>query len=251
MRYRLKAFGLHLAGSVTLLTLILGALLLGWYRWPGWYLAGALPILALVVVIDLALGPTLTFSVASPDKPGRVLARDVAVIVTVQLIALIYGAVTLWRGRPLYYTFSADRLEMVQASDIDADQSAFARTHNPEFAPHWYSRPRWVWAATPEDPEQAARIAEDAVFGGPDIIDMPRYFKPWEQGLPQLRVHLRRIDDIKYLSRSEKRTLARRVSERGLPVDQNDAILMWGGDRRLLVVFGREAVRPVAILRTD
>src|SRR6516162_3072566 len=103
MRFRITAFALHLLGSATALTLVLGALYLGWYRWPGWYLSSALHIVGIVVMVDLVLGPTLTLIVANPGKPRRELVRDVAIIVTVQLIALIYGATTLWGGRPLYY----------------------------------------------------------------------------------------------------------------------------------------------------
>src|SRR5215831_1950780 len=115
MRFRLKAFSLHLLGSCCALFIVLGALWLGWYRWPGWYLASALHIVGLLILVDLALGPTLTLIVANPGKPRRELARDIAVIVTVQIAALIYGGATLWGGRPLYYTFSFDRLEVVQA----------------------------------------------------------------------------------------------------------------------------------------
>ena len=58
MRFRLKAFGLHLLASACVLTCILGGLYLGWYRWPGWYLTSVLHVLIIVAVVDLALGPT-------------------------------------------------------------------------------------------------------------------------------------------------------------------------------------------------
>ena len=106
-------------------------------------------------------------------------------IAVVQLAALAYGTVTLWQGRPLYYTFSANRLETVQASDLEPPQVALARKENPAFAPHWYSLPRWVWAPLPEDPDKAMAIVNGATFGeGQDIIDMPRYFRPWDAALP-------------------------------------------------------------------
>src|SRR5690348_14097091 len=127
MKFRLSAFALHLLGSAGALSLVLGLLWMGWYRWPGWYLCGALHIVGLVILVDLIVGPTLTLVVASPTKTTRGLARDIGIIVAVQLTALIYGAVTLWGGRPLYYTFSANRLETVQASDIDADEAVLAR----------------------------------------------------------------------------------------------------------------------------
>ena len=155
MRFRLKAFGLHLLASACVLSVILGGLYLGWYKWPGWYLTAVGRILLIVCSVDLALGPTLTLIIANPKKPRRTLARDITMIAVVQLAALAYGTVTLWHGRPLYYTFSANRLETVQASDLEPRRLRSARKENPAFAPHWYSLPRWVWAPLPEDPDKA------------------------------------------------------------------------------------------------
>jgi hypothetical protein len=249
MRFRLKAFGLHLSASVTLLTVILGALYLGWYRWPGWYLTGALHVVVILAIVDLALGPSLTFIVANPRKPRRVLARDIGVIVIVQLAALVYGAATLWLARPLYYPFSVDRLQIVQASDLEAREIALARQQNPALAPHWYSLPRWIWAPLPEDPDEAAKIVGSTLFGGHDVVQMPRYFKSWEQGLPRLRQQLARIDDVKGLSTAERQAHRTRMSQLGLAPEQRNALLMWGDARRVLVIFDPGTLRIRAILK--
>jgi hypothetical protein len=252
MRFRFTAFGLHLLGSAAALSLILGALYAGWYRWPGWYLTGVLHVVTILLIVDLALGPTLTLIIASPGKPRRELARDIVVIVSVQLAALIYGAATLWLGRPLYYTFSADRLEVVQASDLDAAELALARRNNPALAPHWYSRPRWVWAPLPEDPHEAEKIVNSAVFGGRDVIDMPRYFRAWAAGLTQLRGQLAVVADMKQLSAKEKESVTARLRSRGLSAEQRDALIMWGvNDTRLVAVFDPDTLAIRAFLRSD
>jgi hypothetical protein len=251
MRFRLKAFGLHLLGSTSALTLILGGLYLGWYRWPGWFLTGVLHVLVIVGIVDLGLGPTLTLIIANPRKPRRELARDIGIIVTVQIAALVYGTATLWHGRPLYYAFSVNSLDMVQASDLEAAEVKLARRQNPAFAPHWYSLPRWIWAPLPEDPDEATKIASGTVFGGADVTDMPRYFKPWDQGLPQLRDQLARVDDIKYLSKDEKQSLKARLSQRGLAPDQHNALIMWGNTRRVLAIFDPTTLYIRAILKPD
>ena len=251
MRFRLQAFGLHLSGSAAALALVLGGLWLGWYRWPGWYLASALHVVGIVVMVDLVLGPTLTLIVANPGKHRAVLARDIAIIVTVQLIALVYGGLTLWRGRPLYYTFSVDRLELVQASDLKAEDIARARRENPALAPFWYSRPRWIWAPLPQNAEEAEKIVAGSTFGGTDIIQMPRYFRPWEQGLPELRQRLGKVDEMKYFTPAEKGALRDRITQLGLRPDQANAMVMWGDTRRVLAVFdlGKLAIR--ALIRVD
>jgi hypothetical protein len=251
MRFRLQAFGLHLAGSATALSVILGSLWLGWYRWPGWYLASALEVVAIVVLVDLVLGPTLTLIVANPGKRRAELARDIAIIVAVQLIALGYGAITLWNGRPLYYTFSVNRLELVQASDLKADDIRAGQRENPRLAPWWYSRPRWIWAPLPADPEEAKKIAFGSAFGGTDVIQMPRGFRPWAEGLADLRKHLQTVHDLKIFSRTEEATLRTRMIQRGLAPDQADTMVMWGGNRRVLAVFDPGTLALEALISAD
>jgi hypothetical protein len=251
VRFRLSAFGLHLAGSASALSVVLGGFWLGWYRWPGWYLAAVLHVVGILVMVDLVLGPTLTLVVANPAKPRRELTRDISIIVAVQLAALVYGAVTLWLGRPLYYTFSVDRLELVQASDLKRDDITAARRENPRLAPYWYSRPRWIWAPLPDDPEEAQKIVGGSLFGGTDVIQMPRLFRPWADSLTALRRQLRNVDQIKYLTSADRARLKSRLAQRGLDPEKTDAIVMWGGTRRVLVVFDLVSMQIRAILRAD
>jgi hypothetical protein len=223
----------------------------GWYRWPGWYLAQALHVAVVLTLVDVALGPTLTLIVANPGKPRRVLARDVAIIVTVQIAALIYGAGTLWHGRPLYYTFSADRLEIVQASDIKPAEIALAQRENPSLAPHWYSLPRWVWAPLPDDPKLALKIVNSSIFGGEDVIDMPRYFKPWNQGLAKLRTQLVAVNDMTALSRAEKQHAAAFMAAHGLAPEKRNALVIYGDIQHVLAVFDLGTLQIRAIFRVN
>ena len=248
MKFRLRAFGLHLTGSACVLALMLGSFYFGWYRWPGWYLSGVLSVVLVMCLVDLALGPTLTLLVANPHKPRRVLARDIAIIVAVQVAALAYGTITLWIGRPLYYTYSNQSLDMVQASDLEADEIARALKDNPAFAPHWYSGVRWVWAPIPTDPEAAKTVGGTAFD---DVVDMPRYFKPWTAGLSELRKNLRPVSDVRGFSKGEKASLAQRLATSGIDPTQANAMVMWGqeGTLPLLTVFDPQSLQVRAMLR--
>jgi hypothetical protein len=252
MKFRVKAFALHLLSSAAVLSLILGALYLGWYRWPGWYLTGLPHVAAMMVGVDVALGPLLTMVIANPSKPRRELARDVGIIVLVQLVALIYGTSTLWSGRPLYYTFSVDRLEFVQASDLDKSQIELAQQSNPALAPHWYSLPRWIWAPLPDDEKLRSSIVGSAISGGPDVIQMPRFFKPWSDGLPQLRKHLKKAAQFNGLfTKPEIKVLEERLRQLGLPPEWSNTLFIVGRGRPLLAVFDGPASHVIAIVRPD
>jgi hypothetical protein len=249
MRFRLKALGLHLLGSCVVLTLVLGTLYFGWYRWPGWFLADAGPVVMVLAGVDLALGPLLTFVIAQEAKPRRALARDVAIIVAVQLCALVYGAVSLWNGRPLYYAFSEDVLQVVQAYDIDEQEWALGRQQNPALAPHWYSLTRWIWAPLPQDENEREKIVRAAVAGGDDVISMPRYFRSWEEGLPELRKQLKKLDDVKYFSSVDKDGLKALMQEAGFATDQLNCMAITGRGRPLLAVFDPQSLKIQAIFK--
>jgi hypothetical protein len=251
MKSRLKAFGLHFTGSASVLLLVLGTLYLGWYRWPGWYLTGMLQVLPVMVGVDLVLGPLLTLIIASPNKLPRVLARDIACIVAAQLIALGYGAAALWNGRPVYYTFSEKELSVTQGIDLEPAEVALARKSNPEFAPHWYDRPRWIWAPLPRDPKASDAIMKSAIQGGYDVTAMPRYFKPWREGLSALRGQLKKSDDLNYFSYAQRKTLKLRLQHSGFNPDAADTLPMTGHGTPLLAVFDLKTLQIKALLRAD
>jgi hypothetical protein len=227
LKFRLKAFGLHLSVSATLLALVLGSFYLGWYRWPGWYLAGVSRAAITMMTVDVVLGPLMTLLIASSTKPARVLARDIAVIAAVQLAALVYGAITLWQGRPLYYVYAINRVEMIQAGGIDPSEVVLMRTQIPELAPTWHSLPRWVSAP---------------------YVPTPHEFKTWERGIPELRQHLRKVNDQLVFTKSQKESLGRKMEQLGFAVNQPDTIFLNGRTSKLLVVLDRNTMRPVAIL---
>jgi hypothetical protein len=247
MRFRLKLFSLHLLSSATVLTLILGSLYLGWYRWPGWYLTDVTRVFLVMVCVDVVLGPTLTLIIANQKKSRRELTRDIGIIVAVQLCALTYGSVQLWNGRPLYYAFSESVLQLVQAYDIDANEARLGREQNPSLAPHWYSLPRWVWAPLPQDSDERGKIVASAISGGDDVISMPRYFKRWQDGLPALRGQLKKVDAVAYFAKSEKKKLKDKIRAAGMADDQPDAIPLTGRGHPLLAVIDPASLEITAV----
>jgi hypothetical protein len=250
MHFRLKLFSLHLLSSATVLTLILGCLYFGWYRWPGWYLTDVTTVVLVMVCVDVVLGPTLTLIIANRNKSRRELARDIGIIVAVQLCALTYGSAQLWNGRPLYYAYSEGLLQLVQAYDIDANEAKLGREQNPGLAPHWYSLPRWIWAPLPQNGEEAKKIITSSITGGDDVISMPRYFKPWEDGTPSLRGKLKKVDDVAYFAKSEKKTLKQKMKSAGLQDDQLDTMPLTGRGHPLLAVFDPKTLEITGVFRS-
>lgn len=250
MRFRARAFAMHLFVSAIVLSVVLGLLYVGWYRWPGWYLLGALPVAAVLVAVDLGLGPLATLVVANPRKPMSELRRDVLIIVVIQISALVYGATTLWNGRPLFYTFSADRFEIVSASDIDGDELEAARRENPEFVPDVFSRPRWVWAPLPGDPEERQRVVQSAVLAGKDVIAMPKYFRPFEEARASIKEHLKTPKDLQGIPKAEIERLTPKLNEYGA-FDKVGLMLFDGPSKKAIAVVNRETLEILAIVKRE
>jgi hypothetical protein len=251
VKFRLKLFGAHLLSSASVLALVWAALYLGWYRWPGWYLSGVLSVAAVMAGVDVVLGPSLTLIIANPNKTRRELTRDIAIIVAVQLTALVYGAATLWHGRPLYYTYSVRFLQMVQAGDLSPEQIAMGQQVNPQLAPHWYSLPRWIYAPLPSDAKSAEQIVGAAVTGGDDVIELPRFYKPWEEGLSDIRANLWTLDKLPELTAKERVGVAQRMRELAMSSNQPTLLPMLGRGRPLVAVVDPKTAQIKTLIRVD
>ena len=243
--------GMHLAASAAALGLILGALYAGWYHWPGWYLADAAPVFAVLIGVDVVAGPLLTLVVANPAKSRRELSRDVGVIAAIQLLALGYGCTQLWNGRILYYAFSENVLQSVQAYDISPAQAALGAQKNPGLAPHWYSLPRWIWAPLPADPQVREKVLGAATSGGEDVISLPAYYQAWEAGLPALKAQLTPLDGARMLFPKDRKILREKMRALGLSADEPICMTFLGRGHPLLAVFDPQTLRLTALLRAQ
>lgn len=114
MLSRFKAFFVHLIGS---LVIGLGALALVFFLWypaPLHLALGVTSVFMLLIIVDITLGPLLTFLIYQPGK--KTLKFDLVVIVVLQLLALSYGLWAVIQGRPVWLVLNADRFDVVQAT---------------------------------------------------------------------------------------------------------------------------------------
>jgi hypothetical protein len=86
---------------------------------------------------------------------------------------------------------------------------------------------------------------------GPDVIQMPVHFKPWAQGLPDLRKELKTVDQFAFFSKMEKQTLKDRMAQRGLATDQPITLFLTGHGRQLLAVFDLATLQLKAIIPAE
>lgn len=166
---RFSAASAHLLISVIVALGVFLLLRLLWYPGELFRAIGGGELFALVVAIDVALGPLLTLIVYKRNKPS--LRFDLTVIGVLQALALAYGVHTLFVGRPVYLAVLGHRVDVVQAVEIDAEDLRKANQTLP------LTGPRWVGYQPPKDPKER----EDVLFGslgGKDYGQLPQYHAP-------------------------------------------------------------------------
>jgi hypothetical protein len=174
---RVRLFLSHLAISATIVGVSVAFVVLAWYPPPLAQLEGIFKILLVMAGVDVCAGPLCTLVVASAKKTHAHLARDLAVIVTVQLAALGYAVYTTFIARPAFIVYNVGQFEIEHANELQPEE--LAKASMPAFARAPLLGPVFVEARFPDDPKETARIVNSAIMTGVDIKDMPRYYQPW------------------------------------------------------------------------
>jgi len=76
---------------------------------------------------------------------------------------------------------------------------------------------------------------------------MPRLFRPWEQGLPELRTQLKKVDDLAYFFGTEKKILKERMRAAGFDPEAADTMVLTGRGRPMLAVFDLKTLTITAM----
>lgn len=177
---RSKAAAIHGIFSLCVGLSLLALLFFGWYPGVLMQSMGVAHIVLILMGVDLALGPMLTFAVFNPAKKS--LKMDLAIIVMVQMAGLAYGLHTIYQGRPAWIVFVQDRFEVTRPADVDAEY--LQGTQVPAL---WYKP---VWAATPlMDQQTKDEYFTKMLKGEPDVGQRVNIFQP----LPDLYAEVRNI----------------------------------------------------------
>lgn len=120
-RFKLNAFFIHLGISLLLVLSLTTAVLQLWYPYPYRDISSGLELIFIIIVIDILIGPLLTFITFNNKKSRREFFLDFGIIGVLQLSALIYGLWTAALARPVHIAFEYDRFRVVHASEIPTE----------------------------------------------------------------------------------------------------------------------------------
>jgi hypothetical protein len=215
-RDKARASLLHAAAAALVVAAVAAVVLALWF--PGVYrgLSGGLHLLLLVVVVDVVMGPVLTFVVFNPAKPRAELARDLGIIVALQLAALGYGVWTLAQARPTHLVFEVDLFRVVTPSDLsgvemDAAPPAMQRTP--------WTGPVLIGVTKPTTPAEQMDATMRSLAGQP-LAAMPRYWVPFESQRPQVLSHARGLTELRPGDGVARQQVDQALARAGLSADQ-------------------------------
>lgn len=155
-----------------------------WYPAPLGKALGVLGIFLIVLTVDATLGPLITFVIYKKGKKG--LAMDLAIVVILQISALSYGVHVVAEGRPVWIVFNVDRFDIVQATEISAENRAKAAVEYQELS--WFG-PKWVASDVPEDPAARTELMFNAASGGADLPQRPDLYRPLSTFKNTMKAH--------------------------------------------------------------
>ena len=192
---RWQAAGGHLAISALVGIAVLAAMILVWYPPPFFQASGGNDLVLLMVGIDVALGPLLTFAVFNPGKGLGKLRLDLSIIGFLQIAALAYGVHVMFTARPAYLVFAVDRFDLVMSNLLYDRELAKA-------PPPWnrrpIGRPPTIGVKIPEDPKLRDQSLFDAL-AGVDLPQQARYYVPYADVAKAATARAQPIDELRKL----------------------------------------------------
>ncbi len=102
---RFKVALIHLLLSIVVIGIFVFVVYNIWYPKPLATIAQVLSPLKLLILIDVVIGPLLTFIVFKKTKPINALKLDLSIIVLLQISALCYGIYTIYNGKSSIVVF--------------------------------------------------------------------------------------------------------------------------------------------------
>lgn len=161
LTFRLKAFGYHLSISVLIALVSLYLIFMVWHPAPLAQAVGVTVVFVIMLGIDMVLGPVLTLIVAKKGK--KLLKLDLAVIIILQLAALVYGMYNIAISRPVYIAFDTSRFEVVQANEVPKESLEQAEAPYQRLG---WGKPEYVAVtAVTSDEERSARLFSELETG--------------------------------------------------------------------------------------
>ena len=187
-RYALRHLLLSLLVALASAAVVFGL----WYPAPYRQMLQVGHIYLLVLVVDVVCGPLLTLIVASPRKSRRERWLDFSLIGAIQLAALAYGMHSVWLARPAVLAFEADRLVVVTANEVQAEDLPQAP---PGLQSLLWTGVLQVGTRRPADSDEMMSNVDKELAGLSPAM-RPDWWLPWAEAQDGLRSRAKPLSEL-------------------------------------------------------
>lgn len=199
MLQRKRFFFFHLTFSL-LCAVILTIMVYGfWYRYPLSKAVAVTSILMMVLLVDVIIGPLLGLVVYRPNKKS--LKFDLSVIILIQIIALLYGAYSLFEARPAWLVFNGVRFDVVRNNEILIENNKKVKT---EYLNPSYITPRYVSIHYSDNITERGEQVMKEVMGGVSMSQYPELYQPLETQNTQLIKQAKPLSELMQFNNKQK-----------------------------------------------
>ncbi len=189
---KIKAALIHLALSILALSILFSIVYFIWYPKPFFEISGTIEPLKLLVLIDVIVGPVLTFVVYKKGK--STLVMDLTIIALLQIAALVYGAYTIYGGRPTLIVMHNGKMNYLVHKFADYKEL------DESLKPHFLSAPKYG--------DNNNQFTQDLYQDSKNIQeadDFKKYLKPFASSQQDMLNQFPKIDgELKRLSSQYK-----------------------------------------------
>lgn len=239
---KIKASLIHLLLSAIVISALISLTLIFWFPTPFLGVTNFKDIALMLIVIDLILGPLLTFVVFNPMKKN--LRFDLSVIVAIQIMGLSYGTYMLYLTHPVYVTYYDDSFNIITATHARPEKAKLD-----EFRISTLSSPRLAYMQVP-DKETEDKIFNDMFDGDVDIEARVDYYKPYDEYYD--KVIASSLDAAKIFSEKNMNDVTKEFLEKNNYID-NFAFfpLINGSTNNGIIVLNKKTGEPVTMIKTS
>ncbi len=239
---KFKATALHLVLTAIFVSFVVGGMILFMYPGPFFEMEGGTEVLKILVLVDLVIGPFLTFIVFKPNKAS--LKFDLSAIVVFQLAFLIYGVSVITSARPAFLVFSKDRYVVVSAGEVEESKIQY-----PELLPLSYNGPKLVGVLV-TDPKLSSQILSEVLQGEKDVEFRPEFYQPYINFSELVKERLKSLNNKK-LSDEHRRKLEDLISAEGVAWEDLGYLPVVGKMKDKAAIVRRDTTEIIGYLDID
>lgn len=245
-KVKFRTSGIHFIVSVLVGLISSGLVFLVWY--PGAYssIAGISSVFGLILAVDVALGPLLTFIVYNQLKPKKEKIVEFVFIVLIQFCALFYGISIAYQSRPIHLVFEYYRMAVVYASDVDEEELSAAPV---DFSKIPKRGPTLI-SLRPLKPEEFVESTMAAMNGRPQAAQ-PQLWQPYESALSEILRESHSMSQLKHKFPNQIEKIMQAINRTGYAEEQLRYLPVIGRKEMWTVLIDKSTGRPREFIALD